>query len=70
MFRGDPDFNQIELKKFAATKAFDMDDDELKILLNPNPDNQAMMGGAPVGDVADGAQVMPPAAPPIGVPGA
>ena len=54
LFNGDPTFNQIELKKLVAQKAFDMDDDDLELLMSPDPMNQAMMGGAPAGDAVAG----------------
>lgn len=53
-FRGDPDFNQIELKKLVAAKTFDMDDDDIKLLMNPSPGNTASNGGASAGDGVDG----------------
>lgn len=50
----DPDFNQLELKKMVLRKAFDMDDDEIELILNPNAGNMAMMGGMMGGDVTAG----------------
>lgn len=63
-FRGDPNFNQYELAKATAQKAFDLDPEELKLLMNPNPMNMAMAGGLPAGDVTTPGAV-PPAAPPL-----
>lgn len=56
-FRGDPDFNQIELKKRTARK-LGISEDEIETLMNPDPNNGAMMGGVPVGDGTDGSPVM------------
>lgn len=62
-FRGDPSFNQYELAKATAQKAFDMDPEELKLLMNPNPMNMAMAGGMPAGDVTTPGAPMPPQPP-------
>lgn len=71
-FKGDPEINQQELKKKVLELGFDMDDDDVKLLLvNPSANNQATMGGLPAGDVASGtAPGMPPMAPPMQVPNA
>lgn len=68
LFRGDMSLNQTEFKKLVLEKAFDMDEDDLKLLMSPDPANVAMMGGAPVGDVASGTPSLPPALPagPVG----
>lgn len=63
-FAGDPDFNQIELKKLVAQRTFDMDDDELKLLMNTSTDNTAQQGGSPTGDVTDGSGTPPEGATP------
>lgn len=59
LLAGDPDFNQLELKKMFLRKALDMDDDDIDLLLNPNAGNMAMMGGAPTGDPAAGGGMAP-----------
>jgi hypothetical protein len=53
-FAESPYWNRYELEKYVAEKAFDMDDDQLKLMMNPNPINMAMMGGAPAGDAMGG----------------
>jgi hypothetical protein len=67
LFANDPDVNQVELKKLVIGKGFQMDDDEVKLLMTPNPQNQAALGGQPTGDVTEGTPVQPgpptPAAP-------
>lgn len=72
-FKGSPNWNQFELEKRVAEKAFNLDEDDLKVLMNPNPQNAAVMGGVPVGDMAQGGQVMAqPSSPqpvmPVGAP--
>lgn len=54
LFKDDQDFNQLELKKKVAKQAFDMDEDDLDLLMNPHPDNAALMGGQVVPDAAAG----------------
>lgn len=66
LFQGDPDFNQQELKKLVMQKTFKMDADELDLIMNPNPGNAAMSGGAPVGDASMGTGA--PAGMPQGAP--
>lgn len=55
-FKGDPDINQVELKKKVLAMGFDMDADEVDLLLmNTSPTNTAAgPTGAPVGDVGAG----------------
>lgn len=36
-FIGDPDVNQLELKKLALAKGFHLDPDEVELLMQPNP---------------------------------
>lgn len=51
----DPAFNQLELKKMYLRKALNMDDDDIELLLNPNPMNMALgPDGQPVGDATAG----------------
>lgn len=58
---GDPDFNQLELKKMFLRKALDMDDDDIELLLNPTAGNMAVdENGMPVGDVTAGSQTDTP----------
>lgn len=56
-FGGDPDVNQIELKKLALARGFELDPDEVELLMQPNPpapvDGMGMPGA------------MPPPAPPM-----
>lgn len=52
MFGADPNMNVKEMKKLVLQKAFNMDDDDIELLLTPDPMQQAMMmnpmaGGAP-----------------------
>lgn len=69
-FAGTGRWNDVELDQYVAEKVFDMEPDRIKLMMNPNPMNQAMMGGLPVGDAsAQGAPVtpgavQPPAQPP------
>ena len=53
-FKDDPYFNQLELRKMVARKAFGMDDDDLELLINPNPENMVMMGDQATGDASIG----------------
>lgn len=48
-FLGDPEINQMELKKLVLTKSFDLDPDEVELLIaQQNPMSQNMgMGGMP-----------------------
>lgn len=55
-FLNDPDVNQIELKKLALLKGFQLDPDEVEILMQPNP-MQGVMPGMPGDPMAGG---MPP----------
>jgi hypothetical protein len=50
LFQGDPDFNQVELKKLTLTKTFDMDADEIDLVMNPAQNNAVTAGGVPTGD--------------------
>jgi hypothetical protein len=63
-------WNAIELDRFVAEKVFGLDQDQIKLMMNPDPMNQAMMGGLPVGDVAQGSPMTPgpvqPQAAPMG----
>ena len=54
LFQGDPDFNQVELKKLTLSKTFDLDSDEIELVMNPTPGNTVMSGGAPAGDATMG----------------
>lgn len=76
-FKMDPDFNQLELKKMVARKAFGMDDDDLDLLLSPNAGQNAPQidpaTGQPIdpgpaqGGLPAGAGATLPAGPPAGV---
>jgi hypothetical protein len=53
-FKDSPYWNRFELEKYVAEKAFDLDEDQLKLMMNANPQNATMMGGVPGGDVMGG----------------
>lgn len=47
-FLGDPDINQQELKKLVLQRSFDLDPDEVEILVQPPMPPMDMMGGDPM----------------------
>lgn len=59
-FMNDPDINQQELKKLVLQRSFDLDPDEVELLMQPPMDPMAMMGGLPPEMMAG----MPPPPPP------
>lgn len=60
MFAGDPAVNQTELKKLIAERVFEMDEDDLKLILTPDPATQGPQGMPPMpGDPAAMGQPMP-----------
>jgi len=61
-FLGDPDVNQLELKKLVLQRSFDLDPDEVEQLTSPAPEIEGMPGmdGDPMAMPTDPMAMMPP----------
>jgi hypothetical protein len=68
--KGNPNFNAVEVDKYISQKTFDIDEDDLKVLMAPDP-NAMVPPGMPQPGMQSGAPVPPPQMPqPAGMMGA
>lgn len=73
-FLNDPDVNQQELKKLVLSRSFDLDPDEVQLLMTPEPQPalppapDPIAGGMPPAGMMPPMAGMPGALPPMGMP--
>jgi hypothetical protein len=56
--------NPTDVARLVLQKVSGMDDDDIKLIMNPSPANTASQGGLPTSDVGSGGPALPPGAPP------
>jgi hypothetical protein len=61
-FKDSPYWNRYELEKYVAEKTSNLDEDQLKLMMNANPQNLAIMGGVAGGDAGAAGGTEPPLA--------